>query len=107
MAHFAELDDTNHVLSVIVVGNDDCTDENGDESEEVGVQFCIDLLGGRWIQTSYNGRMRGKYAAVGDLYDVSVDEFVNEYTPEQLAEQEVAIQQFLADHPELSDPTLS
>ena len=34
MAHFAQLNSNNTVLTVIVVGNDDITDGNGNESEE-------------------------------------------------------------------------
>ena len=40
MAHFAKIDNNNKVVQVIVVSNDDCLDENGNESEEVGVAFC-------------------------------------------------------------------
>lgn len=76
MAHFAELDDNNTVLRVIVVSNDDCLDQNGVENEAIGALFCHRLLGGRWMQTSYNGRIRGKYAAIGDTYDPDLDEFV-------------------------------
>ena len=46
MAHFAELDDNNVVIRVIVVSNDDTKDENGVENEEVGKAFCNRLLGG-------------------------------------------------------------
>ena len=47
MAHFAELDENNIVLRVIVVSDDDAVD---------GEVFCNNLLGGRWKQTSYNTR---------------------------------------------------
>ena len=40
MAHFAQLDENNVVTQVIVVGNDDITDANGNEVEEIGVAFC-------------------------------------------------------------------
>lgn len=81
MAHFAELDDTNTVLRVIVVANDDCLDQDGNENEAIGALFCHRLLGGRWVQTSYNGRIRGKYAGIGDLYDPVADEFVSPPIP--------------------------
>ena len=84
MAHFAELDENNNVLRVIVVSNDDCLDQNGNENEVIGALFCHKLLGGKWIQTSYNGNIRGKYAAVGDLYDEESDTFISPtYTKEQ------------------------
>lgn len=76
MAHFAELDANNTVLRVIVVNNNDCLDENGNESEAVGVQFCQNLLGGNWIQTSYNGNFRKRYAGIGYIYNQGLDAFV-------------------------------
>lgn len=76
MAHFARLDENNIVQQVIVVSDNDCLDADGNESELVGSQFCENLLGGRWIQTSYNGKIRGKYAAIYDYYDESNDSFV-------------------------------
>lgn len=77
MAHFAQLDENNTVLRVIVVNNGDCLDADGQESEAVGTTFCESLLGGRWVQTSYNANFRGKYAGIGDLYDSVADEFVS------------------------------
>jgi hypothetical protein len=78
MAHFAELDSENKVTRVIVVGNPDCLDEQGIESEAVGIAFCQQLLGAdtRWVQTSYNGTIRGKYAGIGDTYDITRDAFI-------------------------------
>jgi hypothetical protein len=34
-------------------------------------------LGGRWIQTSYNANIRGKFAGIGDTYDEANDVFVS------------------------------
>lgn len=76
MAHFAELDDNNIVVRVIVVSNDDCLDADGNESESVGQQFCERLLGGRWIKTSYNNNIRKQYAGIGYSYDEDADVFV-------------------------------
>ena len=76
MAHFAELDDSNLVVRVIVVGNDDCLDQNGVESEAVGVAFCENLLGGTWVQTSYNSTFRKNYAGIGFTYDVQRNAFI-------------------------------
>jgi hypothetical protein len=76
MAHFAELNDQNEVLRVIVVNNSDCLDADGQESEAAGAAFCAALLGGRWVQTSYTGSMRGKFAGIGDTYDPVADVFV-------------------------------
>lgn len=78
MAHFAQLDDDNKVIQVIVVGNRDCLDSSGNESEEVGISFCKGLLGGntRWKQTSYNGNMRKNYAGIGYTFDPFRDAFI-------------------------------
>jgi len=76
MAHFAELDSNNVVLRVIVVGDKDTADVNGNEVESIGVSFCQKLLGGNWKQTSYNGNKRKNYAGVGYTYDAAIDAFV-------------------------------
>ena len=80
MAHFAELDVGNTVLKVIVVNNDDCLDENGVESEAVGIAFCQGLLGAntRWKQTSYNSSFRRQYAGMGYTYNEILDVFVEQ-----------------------------
>lgn len=75
MAHFAELDNNNIVKQVIVVHNNELLDENGIESEQKGIQFCQDLFGGTWIQTSYNNNFRGRFAGAGMTYDPVADEF--------------------------------
>ena len=79
MAHFAQLDENNVVINVIVVHNNDCLDENGNESEQVGINFCKSLLGAntRWIQTSYNGNVRYRYAGVSYTYDPELDIFIH------------------------------
>ena len=60
MAHFAELDENNIVLRVIVVANADTANDDGVEVESIGARFCQNLLGGRWVQTSYNCTFRKK-----------------------------------------------
>lgn len=76
MAHFAELDSNNIVKQVIVVHNNELLDENGQESEAKGQEFCHNLLGGNWIQTSYNSSIRKNYAGVGYTYDSIRDAFI-------------------------------
>jgi hypothetical protein len=78
MAHFAKLNENNMVTQVIVINNLECLDENGNESEAVGVAFCKSLYGqdSNWVQTSYNGNIRGIYAGAGDTYDDVNDIFV-------------------------------
>jgi len=69
MSHFAEIDKNNIVLRVCVGDNND---PNGDE----GYQWFIDNLGGRWIQTSYNGTFRKNFAGIGSTYDEQRDAFI-------------------------------
>ncbi len=76
MAHFAQIDDNAIALRVIVVSNNDCLDANGNESEAVGVAFCQNLFGGNWLQTSYHGNIRVRYAGVGYRYDSVRDAFI-------------------------------
>lgn len=77
MAHFAELNNDNVVIRVIVVANTELLDENGIESEAKGAEFCSNLFGGRWVQTSYNGNMRKNYAGAGMTYDAQRDAFIS------------------------------
>ena len=91
MAHWAEIDENNIVLRV-VVGNNDDPDE--------GYQWLVDNLGGIWIKTSYNSsggihylsdenrdkngnkipsgkpHLRYNFAAVGFTYDKERDAFI-------------------------------
>jgi hypothetical protein len=75
MAHFAQLNENNVVLQVIVVHNNELM-INGVESEAKGITFCQTLFGGKWIQTSYNGSIRKNYAGVGYLYDANRNAFI-------------------------------
>ena len=78
MAHFAELDENNVVKQVIVVHNNELLDENGNESEQKGIDFCVAHYGGTWIQTSYNGTIRKRYAGIGFKYDPINDVFLDD-----------------------------
>lgn len=81
MAHFAKLDEQNVVRQVIVVRNEDILDANGNESEVAGQAFISSIgLDGSWIQTSYSGAFRGRYAGVGMIYDPALNEFVDPST---------------------------
>jgi hypothetical protein len=77
MAHFAQLDNNNTVIQVIVVNDNDCKDSEGNESEAVGAEFCQKLFGGRWIQTSYNHKIRKHFAGIDWKYDEQLDVFVS------------------------------
>jgi hypothetical protein len=69
MAHFAEIDNDNKVIRVLVVA---------DEYEKDGQKYLSKTLGlgGTWIQTSYNSQIRGIYAGVGYSYDKTEDIFI-------------------------------
>ena len=75
MAHFAQIE-SNLVTQVIVVDNSDILDGDGNESEAIGAQYCTDLLGGTWVQTSYNKNFRKNYAGIGYTYDSTRDAFI-------------------------------
>jgi hypothetical protein len=92
MAHYAQLDENNAVLQVIVVHNNELVaskqttvNEDGSvsvsviEAEENGIAFCKSLFGAdtKWVQTSYNGNFRGKYAGVGYTFDAENNVFVS------------------------------
>ena len=71
MSHWAELNQDNKVIRVLVGDNNDPA---GDE----GYQWLLDNLGGTWIKTSYNGNIRKNFAAVGMIYDPELDAFYSE-----------------------------
>lgn len=70
MAHFAEIDDNGIVLRVLVVP---------DAEEHRGQDFLANdlALGGIWVQTSYNNRVRKNYAGIGMSYDADRDAFIS------------------------------
>jgi len=72
MSHWAELDENNIVLRVLVGDNNDPA---GDE----GYQWLLDNLGGTWVKTSYNAADNGfrfHYAGVGYTYREDLDAFI-------------------------------
>jgi len=87
MAHFAKLDENNIVETVVVIDNSVCLDGDGNESEAVGVAWCVDFFdGGTWKQTSFNTQgnvhnlegtpFRKNYATIGMTYDATKDAFI-------------------------------
>lgn len=70
MAHFAEIDENNKVLRVLVV--DDTQEHRGHDflANDLG-------LGGKWIQTSYNNNFRKQFAGIGYYYDENNDVFIS------------------------------
>jgi len=66
MSHFAEIDENNIVLRVLV----------GDNNEPDEGEAFMNSLGGTWVKTSYNSTIRKNYAGVGYLYDSDRDAFI-------------------------------
>ena len=69
MSHWAELDSDNKVIRVLVGDNNDPA---GDE----GYQWIIDNLGGTWVKTSYNAKIRYNFAGIDFIYDPNDDAFI-------------------------------
>ena len=84
MAHFAKISETNEILSVVVVNNNDILNADGVEDETVGQQYLEthnNWPANLWIQTSYNTSggthlsgdntkaFRGNYAGIGYTWD--------------------------------------
>jgi hypothetical protein len=66
MSHWAEVDNNNIVLRVLV-GDNNAPDEG---------QSFMESLGGTWIKTSYNGTIRKNFAGIGYTYDSVRDAFI-------------------------------
>lgn len=76
MAHFVRIDENNLVVCGVVVDNNELL-VDGVESEARGSEFCHNLFGGLWVQTSYNNNFRKQYAGVGYTYNKEADVFVS------------------------------
>jgi hypothetical protein len=72
MAHYAFLSEPDErgvsVVTEVIVGNDETT---GDWEA-----YYAAVRGQRCVRTSYSGRIRGKYAGIGDVYDETLDMFI-------------------------------
>ena len=81
MAHFAELNNSNEVLRVVVISNDDVNANGGDysSSAETFVSTIVPHASGgnQWKQTSYNGNARKQYAGIGDTFNASKNKFIS------------------------------
>ena len=72
-AHAARIEDR-IVREVIVIPF--CNDDDAEITA-----YCNSIgLAGAWIDTSYTGSRRGKYAGVGDVFDADTDMFVSPVT---------------------------
>ena len=74
MAHFVKLDENNNVINVLAVANAALDPENEEQS---GIAFLTELYGyDKWLQTSFNNRIRGRFAGIGFSYDPNNDVFI-------------------------------
>jgi len=73
MAHFAELDENNVVLRVVVACNQDIANNGGEQSDQAAQHFTtvvpLSNDGVKWIQTSYSNSFRKQYASADYTYD--------------------------------------
>jgi len=80
MAHFATIDNsTNKIINVEVVNNSVITDSDGNEQEQLGIDFLQQIHGGAGVtykQTSYNENIRKNFAELGGTYDAVKDAFI-------------------------------
>ncbi len=67
MAHFAKVNDANIVTEVLVTNNN---------FPNEGYDWLVETFGGRWVQTSYNARIRKNFAGIGYYYDEARDAFI-------------------------------
>lgn len=61
MIYAAQIDENSVVVRVIAA---------------TSLTWCVDNLGGQWLETWKNGSQRGKFAGPGDVYDADADVFV-------------------------------
>ena len=66
MSHWAEIDSNNKVIRVLV-GDNNALDEG---------QSFMESLGGTWVKTSYNAKIRKNFAGIGFSYDETRDAFI-------------------------------
>lgn len=77
MAHFAKIDGNQKVTEVIVIDNKELQGLDFPSSEPIGQQYIANIgLAGNWLQTSYNGKFRKKYAGIGYTFDKKLDAFL-------------------------------
>lgn len=84
MSHFAEIDENNVVLRVLVGDNNDPAGDEGKSWFEIN-------LGGTWVKTSYNAATNGfrkNYAGIGYTYDEARDAFIPPMPPTTIPDPE-------------------
>ena len=81
MAYFAEIDENNKVLRVVVACDTDIANNGGDLSEQASEYFKskvpLSINGIKWIQTFSNGEFRKQKASINFTYDSFKDKFIS------------------------------
>jgi hypothetical protein len=92
MSHWAEIDQDNIVLRVLV-------GDNNDVANDEGYSWLVNNLGGTWIKTSYNGTIRKNFAGVGYTYDETLDAFIAPEPENQIGFDEETCQWIVPEEP--------
>jgi len=66
MSHWAKIEEG--IVTQVLVGDNQLPDEG---------QSIIESLGGTWVKTSFNGKIRYNFAGVGYTYDSIDDAFIS------------------------------
>jgi hypothetical protein len=76
MALFAQIYNE-HVEQIILINDEDISDENGVIQEEAGAALCNQLYqGGDWVLASNDGSIRYNSARIGDIFDEARNAFI-------------------------------
>lgn len=67
MSHFARIDE-NNIVTDVIVGDNSMPNEGHD--------WIVSRFGGTWIQTSYSGSFRKRFAGIGYSYNEELDAFL-------------------------------
>jgi len=79
MAYFAEINNNNKVLRVVVIDDNDVIANGGDQSieaEEFVKRIVPITLGNRWVQTSRDNSFRKQYAGIDYIFDSTKNKFI-------------------------------
>lgn len=79
MAYFAQIDNSNVVISVEEISGDIIIDENGIENENLGVTYLKNIFGENtiWKMIGSIGGFRKNFPSIGFSYDQELDAFIS------------------------------
>jgi hypothetical protein len=67
MSYFAEIDEGNTVLRVLL---------GDDSAQNEGYDWFVENLGGTWVQAYSDGSIRKNFPSIGHSYDPDLDAFI-------------------------------